>query len=95
MAIVDKTIDDLIAMEAKLGESISFEEAFPIYAAKRRLEETLNAAQVEINRLLKGWTWAQPPRVQSHGGQQCVTPPVREELQRSPVTSARRFVPTG
>lgn len=95
MSVVDRTIDELVAMEAKLGESTSFEEAFPIYEAKRRLEETLSSMEAEINRLTKGWTWAPPPQVQSQDGQQRISPPVREKLRRMPVTTPRRLIPAG
>jgi hypothetical protein len=93
MPVVDRTIDELVAMEAKLGESTSFEEAYPIYMAKRRLEETLSVWEADINRLVRGWTWAPPPQVQSQGGEQRIPTPVREKLRRSPVTTSRRPVP--
>lgn len=95
MSVVDRTIDELLAMEARLGESTSFAEAFPIYAAKRRLEETLAVWEADLKRLVRGWTWAPPGQVQSQGGQQRVPSPVREDLRRSPVTTQRRLVPAG
>jgi hypothetical protein len=95
MSVVDRTIDELVAMEARLGESSSFEEAYPLYVAKRRLEETLSAWESEINRLIRGWTWVAPPQVQSQGAEQRVPAPVREDMRRSPVTTSRRCVPAG
>jgi hypothetical protein len=94
MGVVDRTIDELLEMESKLGDSENFDDAFPLYLAKRKLEESLESMEADINRCAKGWTWAPPPQVQSQGAEQPVTPAVREKLPRSPVTSPRGCLPT-
>jgi hypothetical protein len=95
MGVVDRTIDELLEMESKLGESEDFNNAFPLYLAKRRLEESLASMEADFNRCARGWTWMPPPQVQSRDGEQRITSPVREKLPRSPVTSPRGCIPTG
>jgi hypothetical protein len=95
MPVVDRSIDDLEILESRLTTSSSVEEAWSFYRAKRRLEESLQSMEAEFNRTARGWTWMPPPQVESQGGQQRVSSVVREDLQRSPVTSARRPLSPG
>jgi hypothetical protein len=96
MGVVDRTIDELLEMESKLGDSENFDDAFPLYLAKRKLEESLESMEADINRYAKGWTWMPPPQVHSQGApEQCVPTALREKLPRSPVTTRGGCLPTG
>lgn len=94
--VVDKTVDELVVVQAEFEAASSSGEVNALYVKKRQLEDALEAAMDCINRVARGWVYMGPVGVGcAHGVRVPIAasgagmPGNRREAERRPVTSGR------